>query len=103
MTDGENFHPLHWPVQGKDGTLNRYTIIHVKYLRITSDRYLPRLVPSPGQYSYVAPDGRTVTVTWTADEGGFSAESDDIPQLAPEHQAAIDGSVGGLPETYSQE
>ena len=54
-----------------------------------------------GQYSYVAPNGQTVTVTWTADENGYSAQSDAIPQLSPEHQAAIDGSVGGLPESFS--
>ncbi|KAF0293640.1 Larval cuticle protein LCP-17 [Amphibalanus amphitrite] len=54
-----------------------------------------------GQYSYVAPNGQTVTVTWTADENGYSAESDAIPQLSAEHQAAIDGSVGALPETFS--
>ena len=35
-----------------------------------------------GSYSYEGPEGQTVTVTWTADENGFRAESDAIP-VAP--------------------
>ena len=56
-----------------------------------------------GEYSYVAPDGRTVTVVWQADENGYRSESDANPQLSAEHQAAIDAAVSGLPETYSDD
>ncbi|XP_037083452.1 larval cuticle protein 16/17-like [Pollicipes pollicipes] len=50
-----------------------------------------------GSYSYVTPEGQTITVTWTADENGYVAESDAIPKLPAEQQAAIDASIAAAP------
>ncbi|KAG5671146.1 hypothetical protein PVAND_001359 [Polypedilum vanderplanki] len=33
-----------------------------------------------GSFSYTAPDGTPITVQWTADENGFSATGDHLPQ-----------------------
>ena len=41
-----------------------------------------------GSYSYVAPDGRTISVQWEADEFGYRATSDVIPEGA-DGQAAV--------------
>ena len=38
---------------------------------------------SSGSYSYVAPDGTFIKVTWTADENGFRAEGDHLPTPPP--------------------
>ena len=35
-----------------------------------------------GSYEYVAPDGRTIRVDWVADEYGYRATSDVIPEGA---------------------
>lgn len=32
-----------------------------------------------GSYSYTAPDGRKISVTWVADENGFQPTGDHIP------------------------
>ncbi|XP_037082335.1 larval cuticle protein 16/17-like [Pollicipes pollicipes] len=50
-----------------------------------------------GSYTYVAPGGQTIAVTWTADENGYVAESDSIPKLPAEQQAAIDASIAAAP------
>ncbi|XP_037083181.1 larval cuticle protein 16/17-like [Pollicipes pollicipes] len=34
-----------------------------------------------GEYSYVAPDGTPIRVTWEADELGYRAQSDVIPTI----------------------
>ena len=34
-----------------------------------------------GEYSYTAPDGTPIRVTWVADEAGYRAESDSIPKV----------------------
>jgi hypothetical protein len=36
-----------------------------------------------GSYSYTAPDGSTITVTYTADEQGFRAEGAHLPTPPP--------------------
>ena len=33
-----------------------------------------------GSYKYVTPEGQTVEITWVADENGFQAQGDAIPQ-----------------------
>ena len=38
---------------------------------------------SRGAYSYVDPDGLTITVEWTADENGFQATGAHIPTPPP--------------------
>ncbi|KAF0309337.1 Larval cuticle protein 16/17 [Amphibalanus amphitrite] len=34
-----------------------------------------------GEYSYIAPDGTPIRVTWEADELGYRAQSDVIPTV----------------------
>lgn len=36
-----------------------------------------------GSYSYVDPDGNTITVTYNADENGFVAQGDHLPVPPP--------------------
>lgn len=36
-----------------------------------------------GSYSYYAPDGTPISVTYTADENGFVAQGDHLPQPSP--------------------
>nr|AWK28315.1 cuticular protein [Nilaparvata lugens] len=46
-----------------------------------------------GSYSYTAPDGSLITVTYTADEGGFRAEGAHLPTpppVPPEIQKSLD-------------
>ncbi|XP_037083152.1 cuticle protein AM1274-like [Pollicipes pollicipes] len=50
-----------------------------------------------GSYSYVTPEGQTITVTWTADENGYVPVSDAIPQLSAGQQEAIDASIAVAP------
>nr|XP_022906571.1 endocuticle structural glycoprotein SgAbd-2-like [Onthophagus taurus] len=38
---------------------------------------------SQGSYSYTAPDGTPITVTWVADENGFRAEGAHLPTPPP--------------------
>ena len=38
---------------------------------------------SRGSYSYVAPDGVTITVNWVADENGYRATGDHLPTPPP--------------------
>ena len=44
---------------------------------------------SSGSYSYVQPDGVTVTVNWTADENGFRATGDHLPTEPPMPQHVV--------------
>ncbi|XP_043204060.1 cuticle protein CP14.6-like [Amphibalanus amphitrite] len=41
-----------------------------------------------GSYQYVAPDGQTIRVEWEADERGYRATSDVIPEGADGRAAA---------------
>lgn len=46
-----------------------------------------------GSYSYTDPDGKQVSVTYTADEGGFRATGDHLPTpppVPPEVQKGLD-------------
>lgn len=36
-----------------------------------------------GSYSYTAPDGTPITVTWVADENGFQATGSHLPVAPP--------------------
>ncbi|XP_057370549.1 larval cuticle protein 1-like isoform X3 [Daphnia carinata] len=38
---------------------------------------------SRGSYSYLSPDGVTLTVNWVADENGFQATGDHLPTPPP--------------------
>ena len=38
-----------------------------------------------GSYSYTAPDGQLISVTYKADSNGFVPEGDHIPKLSPEY------------------
>ena len=46
-----------------------------------------------GSYSYTAPDGTRITITYTADENGFVPQGDHLPTpppIPPEIQKALD-------------
>lgn len=36
-----------------------------------------------GSYTYVSPEGQTITITYTADENGYQPTGDSIPVAAP--------------------
>ncbi|XP_057370565.1 larval cuticle protein 1-like [Daphnia carinata] len=38
---------------------------------------------SKGSYSYISPEGITITVNWVADENGFQATGDHLPTPPP--------------------
>lgn len=38
-----------------------------------------------GSYSYTAPDGQLISITYKADSNGFVPEGDHIPKLSPEY------------------
>ena len=40
-------------------------------------------IAAQGSYSYTAPDGTVVKVTWTADENGFQPQGDHLPVAPP--------------------
>lgn len=57
-----------------------------------------------GSYSYTAPDGQKITVTYTADENGFVPQGDHLPTPPPipdailksiEQNAAEEAAGGG--------
>ncbi|XP_043215525.1 uncharacterized protein LOC122378481 [Amphibalanus amphitrite] len=53
-----------------------------------------------GHYSYLAPDGRHVNITWVADEGGFRAFGDAVPTPpaavgSPPSLVAVSAASGG--------
>lgn len=51
-----------------------------------------------GSYSYPAPDGTVISVTWVADEFGFRAQSEAIPVNADGVQAGGEAAqIGGAP------
>lgn len=52
-----------------------------------------------GSYSYTAPDGQIITVTYTADEKGFHAVGDHLPTpppVSPEVQKGLDLIYAGI-------
>lgn len=51
-----------------------------------------------GSYSYTGPDGKTYTVTYTADERGFIPQGDHLPTpppIPPEILASLQATGGG--------
>lgn len=52
-----------------------------------------------GSYTYTAPDGQIITVTYTADESGFHATGDHLPTpppVSPEVQKGLDLIYAGI-------
>ncbi|KRT85053.1 Insect cuticle protein [Oryctes borbonicus] len=52
-----------------------------------------------GSYTYTAPDGQIITVTYTADEKGFQATGDHLPTpppVSPEVQKGLDLIYAGI-------
>lgn len=52
-----------------------------------------------GSYTYTAPDGQIITVTYTADERGFHATGDHLPTpppVSPEVQKGLDLIYAGI-------
>ncbi|KAG8235582.1 hypothetical protein J437_LFUL015437 [Ladona fulva] len=56
------------------------------------------LLVQRGSYSYPAPDGTIITVTYVADENGFRAEGDHLPKAPP----VPPGIPAGVPERRPQ-
>ncbi|KAK2716201.1 pupal cuticle protein 20-like [Artemia franciscana] len=47
-------------------------------------------VSQQGSYSYTAPDGQVITLTFTADENGFNPTGDHLPTPHPEILRALE-------------
>lgn len=52
-----------------------------------------------GQYSYVDPNGKTITVKYTAGKDGFQVQGDHLP-TAPQGLPTASQGVQGLPQSY---
>ncbi|XP_075233432.1 uncharacterized protein LOC142331429 [Lycorma delicatula] len=86
-------------VQAQDGsykssyeTGNNIIAEETGFLKNVGDKDQEALVQH-GSYSYTDPDGNVITVTYTADEGGFRAEGAHLPTPPPvpaEIQRALD-------------
>ncbi|PSN37147.1 Endocuticle structural glycoprotein SgAbd-2 [Blattella germanica] len=70
--------------QGGDGT----TAQESGFLKNAGQRDLEAQTVQ-GSYSYTAPDGTPITVTYTADENGFRAEGAHLPVAPPIPEAIL--------------
>lgn len=42
-----------------------------------------KAIVQTGSYTYVSPEGQTITINYTADENGYQPQGDSIPVVAP--------------------
>ncbi|KAF2897928.1 hypothetical protein ILUMI_08247, partial [Ignelater luminosus] len=59
-----------------------------------------------GSYTYTAPDGQVITVTYTADESGFHATGDHLPTpppVSPEVQKGLDLIYAGIKQQEQEQ
>ncbi|XP_049839532.1 endocuticle structural glycoprotein SgAbd-8 [Schistocerca gregaria] len=75
------------------------------FLKNVGDKETEALVQH-GSYSYTAPDGSLITITYTADEQGFRAEGSHIPTPPPvpeEIQKSLDLIYAGIKQQQEEE
>lgn len=55
-----------------------------------------------GSYSYIAPDGQLISVSWIADENGYRATGDHIPTPHPTPEHLMQAFASNIHEEQQQ-